>query len=161
MKQIGTLHVHEDVTFTEREWCFERCGWVFLGVIIVAALLGAFGSGLLSEQRVRTADEAISVTHSRIVRRQTAEILEIQFHHSGQPHAVSLSETLAKAWRIEGITPEPESVIPGEGRTTYHFHGNGPARVTFVYQSEQVGPVQGTLEFSPEQTITLGQFSLP
>ena len=54
----GPLQVDSDDAFTKREFAVESVGWVMLSLVLVAALLGALGSGPLSSARGSALPEA-------------------------------------------------------------------------------------------------------
>lgn len=54
-RQNHQLEVGEDVKFQNRWWVFERIAWVFMALLLLAALLGLLGPGLLSLDQVEHA----------------------------------------------------------------------------------------------------------
>src|SRR4029079_11396185 len=42
------IDLAEDLRFTRRSWGFERAGWLGIGVLVLVAILGGIGPGLLS-----------------------------------------------------------------------------------------------------------------
>ena len=161
MKRVGSLEIDEDLAFTRREWVFERWGWAILLLLVIAALAGAFGSGVLSERTLSTSDGTVRAKHSRIVRQQTSHVLEIEFRGSGNPLSVGLSENLHKAWTIEQVTAEPEEVVAGANGITYRFRGESPARIRIIYKSERPGRLRGQIQLPGSRTIAVKQTTLP
>ncbi len=39
------LQLNDDVSFQRKEWLVERATWTILGGLLIAALLGVFGTG--------------------------------------------------------------------------------------------------------------------
>lgn len=161
MKRVDGLEVYEDVAFQKKEWLFERCGWAFLLLIILAALLGLFGSGPLSRVSSQTDDGAIRVSFGRFLRWQTSQVIEIEFIQADLAHEVGISNELLKRWSLQKVTPEPDKVIPGKESTLYRFHGEGPARIQIEYQATKVGNTEGTLTFAEDRSLDVKQFALP
>lgn len=161
MKRVGTLEIDEDVSFTRREWMFERCGWVLLLLLVVGGLTGAFGSGILSEQTLSAEDGTVTVKHSKVVRQQTSRELEIEFRGSGSPLFVRLSPEFYTAWRIEQVTPEPAKATAGLDGIAWHFEGEGPARIRIGYKSAVPGTFEGEIQLSRGRTVRIKQTTLP
>lgn len=161
MNRVGTLEVPEDLAFQKREWLFERCGWTVLITFILAAVAGLFGSGLFSQATVQTSDNSISLTYSRILRWQTPHFLEVEFRGEGQTREIKISNELMKAWSIQKVVPQPDTVTPGGQHTTYQFSGEGPASVTIEYQAKNIGKADGAIQFTGGRSISIQQFALP
>jgi hypothetical protein len=45
VQRHGDLEIQEDLPFQRREWLVERVAWGVMALLIVAALLGLFGTG--------------------------------------------------------------------------------------------------------------------
>ena len=57
---LGDLEVGQDLDFQRREWAVQRVGWGAMALVILAALLGLFGSsGPLSRAATNAADDLV------------------------------------------------------------------------------------------------------
>src|SRR5687768_15141530 len=95
---VHDLLTPQHQTAVRREYWVERVAWTGMVLILLAALLGAFGPGLLSDRRVVSADGSLSVEYSAIERYQAESVLVIRVERdpaAGRPVLVTLSRTLA------------------------------------------------------------------
>jgi hypothetical protein len=99
----------------QREYVAERIGWGLLAVILVAALVGLLGPGLLSWRTRASQDGQIAVEYSALARYEAPA--ELIIHCPGQqasPVRIRLARTFTDKVAIESISPEPDAVA-GEG----------------------------------------------
>lgn len=159
MKRIGTLEIDQDLNFQKQEWRFERTGWVFLLLFLVAAVAGVFGSGPASRKTISAAQGSVRVEYSRALRWQTPQTLEIEMR-SGNLEEVALSESLMRAWSIQEVTPSPKEVVATDRETLYRFHGR-KGRIVFAYEATRFGRLEGTLRMKNAVVLRLDQWAFP
>lgn len=104
------LELGDYAAFHKRELAFKRVGVVALYVLLLAALVGLFGSGPLSRANARSADGALRVDYDRIVRANAPT--ELRFHVRNKRSTdgtveLWLDQSFAQQIRIEQIVPEP------------------------------------------------------
>lgn len=73
------IAVGSDMEFQERWWRFENAVWVFFTLVVIAALLGCFGRGLLAKGRLNAGDGSVSVSYDRIARYSTPSKMTVEF----------------------------------------------------------------------------------
>lgn len=76
--RVGSLEIHEDLPFQEREWKIQRAAWVFMALVIVLALLGLFSTGPLSSAKEEAADGALTVGYERFIRHDGRTTITIE-----------------------------------------------------------------------------------
>ncbi len=151
------LELDEHLAFQERQWRWERVGHILLGLIIIAALLGVFGTGPLASATAHSADGHLQLDYQRVVRHQG----EAEYRLRIDPAAITGTEVNVwfatgsiHAVRVEGITPEPSAMETGADRLT----------MTFAVDPAQ-GPVTLVIHVTPQEmglrTIELGLESGP
>src|SRR5262245_46903020 len=74
------LQVDEDPVFEKRLRVAQGAGWVVLGLIVIGALCGLFGDGVLS--RARAVSPTWELRYERFGRRGDAAIVEIAIPES-------------------------------------------------------------------------------
>ena len=57
--RVGDLEISPDLNFQRRSWAMQRFAWVVLALFILAALLGLFGPGPLSQTRAEQQDSPL------------------------------------------------------------------------------------------------------
>lgn len=117
-KTIGSLQLHEDLAHERREWKLQRVGWALMALALLAAVLGLFGHGPLSETASASADGALTVRHQRFERYQAPSEYDIGALPALAAGGVlvrtsilaaSLYFTLKVKHRLAGLTTAPIS----------------------------------------------------
>ncbi|MES2765388.1 MAG: hypothetical protein V4642_05950 [Bacteroidota bacterium] len=159
------LEIDEDYEFQKKSWRAQRIGWFFLGLILLAAILGLFGSGYLSHSEVSKSND-IRVEYERFARYQTTS--EIVFHITPQT-----PDTIVKAWisreyiddfQIEQITPEPESSIADNKTITYTFRlarPQEPLRIQCFLKTGKTGFLKAHAGIENGSQVEFSQFVYP
>jgi hypothetical protein len=129
VQRVGDLEVEEDLDFQRREWTAERVAWVVMGLLLLAALLGVFGRGPLSNA---TAEEgSLRVGYARFERKGAPTEVRVEIAagtaHQGQVH-LWLDRDYAMGVEIRQIAPEPEQAQTGGDRVLYVFQVNDPSQ---------------------------------
>lgn len=152
----GNLSVHdlEDADFQRREWLVERFAWVAIAVFLLAALLGAFSGGPLSQATSAAADGSVEVEYQRFVRSMGKAELTIFVGADavrGDAATVYVSNDLIDEIHVDNIQPEPESVISRRDGVVYEFaaQADSPPIVVITYRSTSVGLTRGVVRAGP------------
>jgi hypothetical protein len=104
------LQVDEDMRFQRLNWAAERIAWGFLSLVILAALLGFFSRGPLSEAEARDADGALRVTYERFLRHGTASSLGIEVTSlatQAEHVELRLRGPMFHGLHVQTVRPEP------------------------------------------------------
>lgn len=164
---MAGLELDEHLAFQERQWRWERLGWILFGVIIIAALLGVFGTGPLSNTTATSPDELFQVSYERIVRHQgEAEYLlriEPEAISNGQVTVWFASATTATV-RIDSVAPEPSEVTVRGDRLAWTFAADpaaGPVTIVFHVTPQEIGWETVQVGLDPGTSLTLRQVMLP
>jgi hypothetical protein len=161
------LDINEDMSFQHKEWTVERIGWVFLLILILAALAGVLGVGPVSTTSQGGQDAPFWVEYERFGRFKSPTTLTIH----PNPQAVENGEFVfwveddyLKKFQIEYILPEPDSVEIGQDRYFYHFMVSPPGvadEITFYMQTQTIGTVDGNLGVGESLVYELTHFIYP
>src|SRR5215213_1167864 len=76
-QRVSDLEIEHDMRFVQRSWTVQRVGRIIWLLLIMAAMLGAFGHGWLGSDRATTSDGKLSVQYQRIVHLQAPDRMEI------------------------------------------------------------------------------------
>jgi hypothetical protein len=150
-------------SFQRREWIFQRVGWVFLGLVVLAGLAGLFGNGPLSNRSL--SNESATLKFERFVRRDADTRWELELHRlaSSGTVDVTIDAPLGASFETVSIQPTPTSTSLSKGRWVYHFElrGEGENRVVFIVQPEHMGQHNGTITVSNAPAFSISQFAYP
>lgn len=161
------MEIDQDLAFARRSWGVQRVGWLGMGVLLVLALAGIFGSGPLSHGEV-SLPGLLRVEYQRFARYQAPQTLRAHV----DPAATGTGEVrlwidrgyLADA-RVDTITPPPARVEAGGERLVYVFPTSRPGEpvtIVFALQAEHIGPTSGRVGLDGGETFApFRQFVYP
>lgn len=120
------LQLDERRGFQERFWTIERIAWCVFALIIVAGLLGAFGSGGPLATKVTIIDRAI-IEHPRIGRWEGTDEIKVRFtpDPSARTRSLFLSNSFAEVFQVEDIQPLPVRTVIEAGGQRLFFDNPG------------------------------------
>lgn len=153
-----------DPSFRRKEFLFERSGWAFMGAILLAAALGLFGNGPLSQSELET--EKFRMKYDRFLHFGDLTSLEIRIKpHSSDAGVVAIAfpNDYLHNFRIEKIIPDPESSAHGE-QTLFWFattNTGDPITVQFRLEPQEIGSMDGTIYVNGEKGNAFHQFVYP
>lgn len=163
---LRPIDLPEDPRFARGSWIFERVGWVGMGAVVLAAVLGLTGPGLLSE--VSRRDEAVpfEVRYPRFLHYLTGHALRVRLLPASGSSVFELwiDEDYRRAVDIDRVDPEPTRIDLDHGRTVYSFQttpGPGAREVVFHGTPRTIGRVKGRIGVRRDDGVTLSQFVFP
>lgn len=147
-----------------RTWRAQRVGWCVLAVIVVAAVLGGFGPGVLGT--VTELDSTgLRVQYDRFVRYEAPNTLHIELPASSANEQEFL---LDARWlhevHLETVQPEPTRVrSEGEHvRYTISVQRRGsPTHVSLHFEPEAPGTLTGSVALEAGAPLRISQFVYP
>lgn len=163
LQRVGDLEIAHDVEFQQKSWRVQRVGWIIMTLLIVGALLGVFGGeGLLNAVSAGEQGDALTLQHRRFERVLNLSHVQIEVNGAQGEARVWISHDYLDSVQIDGITPQPEESIGGEGRTTFVFRvDGGNARITFDVKPQRVGALSGQIGVEGGTIYDLQQFIYP
>jgi hypothetical protein len=144
-ERFGDLDIDHDMKFVRRSWMVQRIGRIVWLLLIIAAMLGAFGHGWLASDRAVTANGKLSVEYERIAHVQAPIRMQINVA------AGTSTESEFRLWIDRGylddgilrmISPEPVHMETSGERIIYAFRSFGPsqdAHITIDIETEKFG----------------------
>lgn len=166
---VGERHeIAEDLRFQRRMWIAQRVGWAAMALVVLAALAGLFGPGPLSAAVAGDAEGRLSVDYHRFARSRAPETLRVQWGadlaDSGGRVRLWIDKRYLESHQLRHVLPPPEAVEVGEGRLTYEFAVEDPARrgsATFTLTADRIGPAEVRLGIEGGPTVELWQLVYP
>jgi hypothetical protein len=167
VQRHGDLEIQEDLPFQRREWLVERVAWGVMALLIVAALLGLFGTGPFS--RATAGDETIplSLEYDRYGRLLAPATLRV---HIGRDIG---DDGFVRVWferrymetvELQQVTPEPENAEAAGDRLIFAFRLTDPERpsaITFNIRPSRFGLLSGRVGLIDGPTLRFQQFVYP
>jgi hypothetical protein len=153
------MQIETDVEFQRRVWIAQRFGWVSFAILIIAALLGLFGSGVIS--RSAADGSGLSVQYERFGRLLRSTDLQVTLTAPGDTARLELERRYFDSVQIEQIIPIPHAVESRDGWLVYNFIGPSPVSVTFHLRPARFGSVEGTARIPGGDAVRFRQFIYP
>ena len=157
--------------FQRRQWLVQRTLWVVAALVLLAAVLGLFGGGILSgsSEKVEGDGFVYELSYNRWNRQKNPQELKLDVSGAdlaGETLEVTLPGSFLDDVQVEGVTPDPESTrLTHEGAVYAWSLDEGEAfSVSFRYRAEEWRQVEGDVLVStggPAETLSFSQFLFP
>jgi hypothetical protein len=160
-RKDGGFQIDQDLGFQRREWVVQRVGWWMLAAFVVAALLGVFGSGILSRATAGRQGSALWIDYERFVRLGASSRLSVHF---GEPSSAArelrINRDYFESLRVEQIVPEPERTVIGTNDVTLVFPAAADAALV-ILDVQPMKPGRHSIRISTGQahTAAFSQFA--
>jgi hypothetical protein len=144
-------------------WAFERVGWLAMGVVVLAAVAGAFGGGWLSFQAA-TGGDSLVARYPRLGRAHSPLELHVTWPASQSEATLWIERAYLDDFAIEEVRPPPSSVTLHPQRIYYSFRvSNAGERVAIELRvrAKRGGRFVGSIGFEDEAAVAIRQFMFP
>lgn len=115
------LEIDADRAFQEKQWLWERVGWLLMALLVIAALAGLTGAnGPAASGQANAAGATID--YPRIARWQASDTMSIEFAPDAQGRVeVLLPAEFSEIFAIESVTPQPSRAVTTPRGQLYEF----------------------------------------
>ena len=167
MQRVGDMEIAQDLDFQRRSWVVQRIGWMFFGLIMLAAMLGFLGGGPLSAGTAGSDTGPLQVQYGRFVRHRAPTQMEIKLRGSavqGDEARVWVDREYLNGVELQNVVPEPDSVAAGSDRIVYVFklrQAGEPASVVFDIMPDQDGLRTARVGLEGGEELSFTQFVFP
>lgn len=153
-----TIEMDESLKLHTAGWTIQRIGWAVFLVLVVLALLGLFGNGVLSYRKTETAGNTIE--YERYGRFESSTVLHVVAGSDNGQAVVYIPQQYFKDFELEHITPEPDRQMVVDGHYSYTFQANMPVHILFRGLPKKRGAVETVVRVN-NTSFTLSQFIFP
>jgi hypothetical protein len=157
----------QDLPFQHRTWMIQRCGWGAMVLILLAACLGLFGRGPLSETTAGDPSAPLSFDYERFGRYQSEMTLRLHVQERARSNGtvrIWLSNNYLSKVHIAHIMPTPETGEISPTGMTYVFRQTGselPADIILDLQAQKIGVISGQIGLDDSHTLHFRQWIYP
>lgn len=159
---VGELQIEHDIAWIHREWRAERAVWLLFAMLLLAALLGVFGEGLLSSTSVERG--GMRAAYERFVREGSPSEIVLSVPVESGTASFALKSNSPILIEVSRIDPEPDSqerLSDGAIRYTLSSDENSDrCTVVIRYQMTRAGKATTTVTQS-DRRLVLDQFVYP
>ena len=149
--------------FQRREWLVQRIGWVLIGLVLLAAALGVFGSGPLAKRM--SANPALQIDYEWLTRNhsQTTWKLTPRAPPVDGRYRVVLDANWAQHFQVNAIQPQPSSSSLADGRWVYEFEARDARALQIVFHVEtrKAGMLEGSIQLNDAAPLQVALFVYP
>lgn len=158
------LEIDTSVRRQHREWIIQRIALLLFVALLACIALGLLGrGGPLSTVDVNGADGSFRLEYQRFIRHHSSDTLDVTVRRPSRSTSVKLDAQYLSHVQIEQVTPQPEHVIAEGGALVYVFNarGDAPFRVSFQFEPQMVGGLNGWVAAGDAPALHFSQFVYP
>jgi hypothetical protein len=159
------FQIAEDLDFKQKDWIFQRAGWVAMALIIVAALTGLFSHGPLSYVKARDSADTIQVEYERFQRFRSPGTMNIEISNTALNSGavrIFIDKEFAENFDIRSIYPEPQGSVLTINGSVFDFPVlTAPAVVSLDIAPLKRGSVSGHIGLEGEAPAEIHSFIYP
>lgn len=161
------LEIQRDQRYLERIWKANKVAMVIMVLVLIAAMLGAFGSGPLDTAVAGSQGSSLWVEYQHFPHLQGPGQITI---HLG---AAAIHDRKARFWlnreylqsvQLQQIVPTPSSVQVESKRLVYVYEVPGKSTrptITIFFQAQQTGRVMGYVGLVRGRSLRFDQWVYP
>ncbi len=161
------LEINQDLAFQRREWSVQRVGRWALAAFVVAAAVGLFGKGPLTQGQAGAPGTTLWIDYDRFVRVGTATRVYVNTQGAADSSGAGLRLRVNREYfdsvRLEHVSPEPAALEIGARDVYLQFspHTSAAGPVTIVLDIEPLQAGRNAAQFSTGTGAQVGftQFS--
>lgn len=142
----STLQLDDEIELHQTGWIIQRIAWALIVLLVIAAALGFFGTGPLSDKEV--SDGENTIRFERFARYQSPMNLLIFTSGKGETVDIRLPQTYLNSLKLDKIIPAPSTQSVENGMAIFTFPIKGPATINFFIQPTKAGTLSGTLHIN-------------
>ncbi|QRK08454.1 hypothetical protein JQX13_52565 [Archangium violaceum] len=126
------LELKDEIEFQQRVWRLERVVWVFIALLLIAALLGVFGNGPLSHTVLLQGPLALE--YERFERILAPSLLRLHLQPDAAEGRVEVwfERKYLETFQVQRIVPLPEEERAEADRLVFVFRAPPRERATAV-----------------------------
>lgn len=166
-QRVGALEIAQDLAHERREWMLERVGRIVIALIILAALLGLFGSGPLAKAQAGAEDAPLWIEYNRYERRLSPSMLLVHVTQAalkGGKLRLRLDGSYARTANVVASIPAADRQELGGDTIVYVYEAaalQGPGLIELQINPGAIGFVNATIGVDGAQPLEFSQFIYP
>jgi hypothetical protein len=157
------LELCENMKLKRGEWRLHRIMWPLLYALVLAIMAGLLGGGPLSSTSAGSAGEGLVVDYERFLRHRAPDTLRVTANPTDKQVTLRLDNAYLRDIDIDHIMPTPARVAAEDGVVAYTFNSapGKPLHVSFHFQPEKIGWIQGQIRLQEGGELVFDQFVYP
>jgi hypothetical protein len=152
------IEMDEALALHETGWKVQRVGWICFMLIIVLALLGLFGNGVLSRQKSETGGNMIE--YERFGRYESSTTLHIVARTVDGKAVVRIPQHYLQHFELERIIPSPVAEGVHNGYCVYSFTADESMHILLYGMLKRRGSLEADVKVN-NTALKVSQFIFP
>ena len=153
-----TLEIDEALHLHQTGWSIQRIGWSCFILILVLAMLGIFGNGILSHRKTENAGNMVE--YERYGRFGSTTSLHFLASSENGQAVVHIPQEYLQDFELERITPEPDHQSVQNGHYVYSFQADEPVHILLRGMPKKRGAIETVVRIN-NTPFTLSHFIFP
>jgi hypothetical protein len=131
--------IEKFISQQQKEWLIFRIAWVFMGLVLIAAALGLFGNGPISEQTYVA--HKVHITYQKFMRadKESELYIGLQDQDLGQETTIGINNDYLKKVKIYQVVPQPAAVEIRDNTLLYRFRSVTNGFISFYLSPQHTG----------------------
>lgn len=152
MEKLKTsLDLEDEIRLHETGWAIQRIGWVIILLLLVAAALGIFGTGMLSQTQVDQTGHTI--IFEKFARYEAPMQLTVHAKSKNNNIEIRLPEIYFESIELDKIVPEPHETDLAQGNVVFTFQSKDRSAIKFYLTPEKTGQVKVHIQVNESDFI--------
>jgi hypothetical protein len=163
----STLEIDRAIEFQRTEWRVQRIGWFVMALMVLAALAGLTGNGMLARATAGGPPDPVRLEYGRFERLRAPATLTVEIAGgaiTGERVELWIERTYLRGVSIESIVPEPREVRAAANGLIYVFAADDPGyplTIAFDLRHADSGRKSGRVALVDAPAISFDQFVYP
>lgn len=137
------LQLNEQLDLHQKGWVVQTIGWGLLYGALILALLGLFGTGWLSYQKIT--GPGSEVKYERFLRYESETEMVFNLDQAKDTIILSIPQSYIAYIDVVAIEPLPGKSVIADGQVNYYFPALGRAGIHCTLMAKKTGNVTETV----------------
>lgn len=167
IRKIDGLEIQQDERYLERVWKASKILIVVMVLALLAAMLGAFGSGPLNSAVAGSQGSSIWVEYQHFPHLQGPGQITVHLGSAAIRNGKArfwVNRDYLRSMELQQVVPAPSSVRVESDRLVYVYDVSGNSSrpsITFFFQAQQSGRVTGRAGIQQGPSVRFDQWVYP
>jgi hypothetical protein len=140
----NSMELEDEIDLHKKGWIIQRIGWLIMLLFVLASLMGLFGTGWLSNQKISKGSTLI--TFEKFGRFESSMKLEIFTSSTSGDLEIKIPRDYLTNIELDKIVPIPKSQIADQQYIIFHFDARGDVLMSFHLMPKKSGKVSANLK---------------
>jgi hypothetical protein len=144
MKRLSTsLEMEDEIDLHRKGWIIQRIGWFFLLAVFIAACIGVFGTGPVSNGKIEIDGQVVQ--YQKFARFGSPVKMTVAARSKAGEIKIIIADSYLKNMKLEGIVPQPDEHTLKGSMVEFIFSATDPFYINFYFKPETSGALETTI----------------